>query len=94
MEEESREQRIRERAYAIWEEEGRPDHRAEANWLQAEAEIADAGDDGEGEENEAGGEAPAEAPARASRRAAPARRREPAGEPVAAPRRRTRSPSD
>lgn len=35
-----REQQIRERAYAIWEGEGRPADRAEAHWLRAEAEIA------------------------------------------------------
>ncbi|HZU89918.1 MAG TPA: DUF2934 domain-containing protein [Stellaceae bacterium] len=40
MESASREQRIRERAYAIWEGEGRPAGRADAHWLQAEAEIA------------------------------------------------------
>lgn len=38
----AREQQIRERAYAIWEGEGRPMDRAEAHWQQAEAEIADA----------------------------------------------------
>lgn len=40
METASREQQIRERAYAIWEGEGRPADRAEAHWLRAEAEIA------------------------------------------------------
>jgi hypothetical protein len=34
-----REQAIRERAYAIWEQEGHPDGRGLAHWLQAEAEI-------------------------------------------------------
>ncbi len=34
-----REQMIRERAYALWEKEGRPDGRSVAHWLQAEAEI-------------------------------------------------------
>jgi hypothetical protein len=33
------EQAIRERAYAIWEEEGRPDARHLDHWLRAEAEI-------------------------------------------------------
>lgn len=32
-------QRIRERAYALWEGEGRPNGRSEAHWQQAEAEI-------------------------------------------------------
>ena len=33
-----RDARIRERAYAIWEEQGRPDGRHEDHWRQAEAE--------------------------------------------------------
>jgi hypothetical protein len=33
------EQRIRERAYVLWENDGRPEGGAEAYWLQAEAEI-------------------------------------------------------
>jgi hypothetical protein len=33
-------ERIRRRAYELWESEGRPSGRAQANWLQAEAEIA------------------------------------------------------
>lgn len=31
--------RIRERAYQLWEDEGRPEGRAEENWAQAEREI-------------------------------------------------------
>lgn len=34
-----REQAIRERAYALWEEEGRPDGRHVDHWLRAKAEI-------------------------------------------------------
>ena len=34
-----REQAIRERAYAIWEEEGRPEGSHLHHWLRAEAEI-------------------------------------------------------
>jgi hypothetical protein len=34
-----REQAIRQRAYEIWEQEGRPDGRDHAHWTQAEAEI-------------------------------------------------------
>jgi hypothetical protein len=30
---------IRERAFAIWEAEGRPEGKSEAHWLQAEAEV-------------------------------------------------------
>jgi Protein of unknown function (DUF2934) len=35
----AREQAIRERAYAIWEEEGRPDGRDLDHWRRAEEEI-------------------------------------------------------
>ena len=35
-----REHRIRERAYAIWEEEDRPEGNDREHWLRAEAEIA------------------------------------------------------
>lgn len=31
--------RVEQRAYEIWEEEGRPDGRAEAHWSRAEAEV-------------------------------------------------------
>jgi hypothetical protein len=37
---ESREQAVRERAYALWEQNGRPDGQSLAHWSQAEAEIA------------------------------------------------------
>jgi hypothetical protein len=37
---EQREQAIRERAYALWEQDGRPDGRSVAHWSQAEMEIA------------------------------------------------------
>jgi hypothetical protein len=33
-------ERIQRRAYELWESEGRPSGRAQANWLQAEAEMA------------------------------------------------------
>ena len=39
MSDDKREATIRERAYAIWEGEGRPDGRSLAHWLKAEAEI-------------------------------------------------------
>jgi hypothetical protein len=35
-----REQQVRERAYCIWEAEGRPDGRAEIHWAMAEIAIA------------------------------------------------------
>ena len=35
-----REHRILERAYAIWEEEDRPEGKDREHWLRAEAEIA------------------------------------------------------
>ena len=34
------EQRIRERAYQIWEEAGRPEGKAAEHWRQAEADVA------------------------------------------------------
>ena len=37
---ELREQVIRERAYALWEQDGRPEGRSLAHWSQAEMEIA------------------------------------------------------
>ncbi|WP_207486078.1 DUF2934 domain-containing protein [Arenibaculum pallidiluteum] len=37
------EQRVREHAYSIWEREGRPHGRAEAHWLQALADLREAG---------------------------------------------------
>jgi Protein of unknown function (DUF2934) len=37
-----REQAIRERAYAIWDDEGRPDGKDLDHWLRAEAEIISA----------------------------------------------------
>ena len=46
-----RERRIRERAYEIWEREGRPEGREAEHWERAEAEIAaqaGAGQDGAG----------------------------------------------
>jgi hypothetical protein len=74
-----REQQIRERAYAIWEGEGRPMNRADAHWLRAEAEIAR-------EEARPNG-----ATAPMPKRAASAKKRDPAGEAAApAPRRRTK----
>jgi hypothetical protein len=34
-------QRIRERAYQIWDRDGRPEGRAHEHWVQAEQEIAE-----------------------------------------------------
>jgi hypothetical protein len=36
---EQKEQAIRERAYALWEQDGRPEGRSLAHWSQAEAKI-------------------------------------------------------
>jgi hypothetical protein len=33
-------ERIKQRAYALWEQEGRPEGRAEEHWRRAEAEVA------------------------------------------------------
>ena len=43
-----REQAIRERAYAIWEEEGRPGGQHLNHWFRAEAEINSAAEQAEG----------------------------------------------
>ena len=36
-----RDEKVRERAYQIWEREGRQDGRAEEHWSQAEQELAE-----------------------------------------------------
>jgi hypothetical protein len=36
-------ERIRRRAYALWEQDGRPEGRADEYWLRAEAELAGSG---------------------------------------------------
>lgn len=38
-------ERIRKRAYALWEEEGRPEGRADEHWHRAEAEVIGADPD-------------------------------------------------
>jgi hypothetical protein len=51
------ETRVRERAYAIWEREGRPEGGAEQHWAQAEAELrAEEGQGGGGSASTAGTE--------------------------------------
>ena len=39
--EDVRQEQVRERAYQIWEREGRQDGRAEEHWWQAEQELAE-----------------------------------------------------
>jgi hypothetical protein len=68
------EQLIRERAYEIWEREGRPTGRAEEHWRQAAAEIAAA------TKQPAAAEKPAPAPPPTA----------PGATPAAAPPRRSR----
>ncbi|MDO9710609.1 DUF2934 domain-containing protein [Paracraurococcus lichenis] len=41
MSETDREQRVRERAYHLWEAEGRPEGRADAHWVRAAQEEAE-----------------------------------------------------
>jgi hypothetical protein len=84
MEIASQEQRIRERAYAIWEGEGRPAGRAEAHWLQAEAEIACEPARPNGETAQAGA---ARAAARAPNRPAATAKKREAAAPAASKRR-------
>jgi hypothetical protein len=42
--EDVRQEQVRERAYQIWEREGRQEGRAEEHWWQAEQELADTGE--------------------------------------------------
>jgi hypothetical protein len=53
-----REDRIRQRAHAIWEAEGRPEGRHEAHWQQACAEIEGTGGTDGAVAQMQGGEAP------------------------------------
>lgn len=62
-----RQQKIQERAYAIWEAEGRPDDRADAHWQQAEEQLSESDGAAAGEELQVEASSPAPA--------APARRR-------------------
>lgn len=73
------EQKIRDRAYQIWEQEGRIHGRAEQHWHMAQFELTSAAEI-------AAAEAPAAAPAKKSRRASPPAAGAPV--PAAAPRRR------
>ncbi len=50
----TRQDRIRERALALWHEEGQPADRAEEHWLQAEREIGTDGVEAETEAPAAG----------------------------------------
>ncbi|MET0747772.1 MAG: DUF2934 domain-containing protein [Rhizobium sp.] len=43
--ENDRDELIRQRAYAIWEEQGKPQGEDMRHWLQAWQELADSGDD-------------------------------------------------
>ena len=45
-----RESRIRERAYALWEEAGRPEGEHDAHWTAAEREIEKGGGEIEGDD--------------------------------------------
>lgn len=58
-----REDRIRQRAHQLWEEQGRPEGRHDEHWSQASSEIGDdaGGDstDGTGDDGGAGGMPPA-----------------------------------
>ena len=64
-------QRIQERAYALWVEEGYVDGRADEHWLRAERELSYmARARGEREQGEAQEEGAGEAPGRQARRIA------------------------
>jgi Protein of unknown function (DUF2934) len=51
MAEPEKEDRVRDRAYALWEKDGRPDGRSDEYWQQARSEV-------EAEEAEPGNESP------------------------------------
>lgn len=51
-----REDRIRQRAHQLWEEQGRPDGRHDEHWSQASSEIGE--DGGTGGEGTGGGDMP------------------------------------
>jgi hypothetical protein len=70
------EEKIRARAHAIWEREGRPEGQDLAHWQQAESEIAAEGEP----QAEAPGEAAAKAPRRRAAAAAGRTRRKEAAE--------------
>ncbi len=73
-----REARIRQRAYEIWQSEGRPEGRDVEHWQRAEAEImAEAGAAGEGSDRAPAGKPQSEPPAAE----APPLRRRASGKP-------------
>ena len=95
------EERVRERAYFLWEREGRPEGRAEEYWRRAaELEAAEAAPEGKGgrhtdDAEEAGGRpASAAASPRAARTAVKRRAPVGAGESVEAAPGAKRAPSD
>jgi hypothetical protein len=53
MMDESRETRIRERAYSLWQDDGSPDGRHEEHWARAEREVGSDGTPGLGTIREA-----------------------------------------
>ena len=69
--------RVRERAYAIWEREGRPEGGADRHWAQAEAELR--------AEERGGTEAPAVEAVRTAREAREAIGTEPGPSPTTVP---------
>jgi hypothetical protein len=64
--EDDREELIRQRAYSIWEEQGRPQGEDMRHWLQAWQELSDAGDASTGAETPAEQEGSAAAHAAAT----------------------------
>jgi hypothetical protein len=65
---------IRERAYQLWQADGRPEGRSTEYWLRAEADLAGTADPGDGRGEEGAPTAmdePAAAPAKGRRKAAP-----------------------
>jgi DUF2934 family protein len=78
------EERVRERAYLLWEREGRPEGRADEHWRRAaELEVAEAAPEGEGgrhtDDAEKAGDCPASAAATPGAARTAAKRRAPVG---------------
>jgi hypothetical protein len=83
MTDSDREQEIARRAYALWEEEGRPEGREKEHWTRAEAEVAPGGA-AELPEHQAPGEEPVAGDAGSAAAAMPEAMAQP-GEGVADP---------
>jgi hypothetical protein len=85
-----REQRIRDRAHQIWQDEGCPEGRADEHWAQAEREVAEAAPAPKPDKAPAVKKAPA-AKAPAAKKPAAKSAAKTAGDAVAAPKRASKA---